>query len=240
MDMRLPPLPTTRLPERGRISGFDLRVLIVDDDADTSDTMAILLGHWGFEVKVARNGSQALEASTACMPDIVLLDIAMPGVNGLEVARHICKQSRLHKRRPFLIAISGYADTPTQERAQEVGIDLYLVKPVDPVEVEKVLRRFQRVAVPSAEQRFCSSHLSLRRRFSLRQHSDLAILRQSQGTTRNLIREGNELTRKFRQTTDCEQQILLRRAWCEKATLFAQEIENGCQAIASFQEVSTG
>jgi CheY-like chemotaxis protein len=133
------------------LDGRVLRVLIVDDDADTSDTMAILLGHWGFEGIAVRNGSEALQAAQTHGPDLILLDIGMPGMDGLELAKRLREQIHSKGKPPFLIAVSGYGDAQTRQRSRQAGIDLHLVKPVDPTDLEKLLRRFQMVVMPGAE-----------------------------------------------------------------------------------------
>src|SRR5438552_1378400 len=93
-----------------RITNGDhgLSVLVVDDDADTADTMVILLGHWGFAATAVRNGLEALRAVQTDTPDVVLLDIGMPGMDGLEVAKRVRSQVRPNGKTPFLIAVSGY------------------------------------------------------------------------------------------------------------------------------------
>src|SRR5438552_9058480 len=136
----------------GPRAGNQLRVLIVDDDPDTADTMVILLSHWGFQATAVRCGVEALQAAQVTSPpDVILLDIGMPGMDGLEVARRLRKEVPGNGRRPFLIAVSGYGDPQTRTQAQQSGIDLQLVKPVDPAELEKLLKRFQGVVMPAAE-----------------------------------------------------------------------------------------
>jgi CheY-like chemotaxis protein len=143
-------------------NGSVLRILIVDDDSDTADTMAILLGHWGFESIAVRNGQEALHAAQASCPDLVLLDIGMPGMDGLEVARRIREQVPPKGKTPFLIAVSGYGDAQTRHHSQEAGIDLHLVKPVDPAELEKLLNRFRGIVMPAAERKLHDFHRRVR------------------------------------------------------------------------------
>src|SRR5947209_246096 len=99
--------PADRAPDHA------LRVLVVDDDADTSDTMSILLEHWGFKALSVRNGTEALQANEAHSPDLILLDIGMPGMDGLEFARRLRGQAPPNGKTPFLIAVSGYGDAQT-------------------------------------------------------------------------------------------------------------------------------
>jgi CheY-like chemotaxis protein len=225
-------------PLRDGASGPALRVLIVDDDADTCESVAILLGHWGFEAKAVRSGLEALPVNTAYAPDVILLDIAMPGMDGLELTRRL-RQVHSRAKRPFLVAVSGYADAQTCERAREAGIDLYLVKPVDPVQLEMLLRRFHTVVMPPADRRFGSPNPVVRRTSRLIRCSDRAMLDQSRLLTVALMKQGNDLKCRFRLTADVDQQILLRRAWCERAELFSQEIEKVCQVRTSLYSETT-
>jgi CheY-like chemotaxis protein len=136
---------------KGRATDRALRVLIVDDNADASDTLAILLSHWGFEATAAHSGHEALQATGTFSPDLVLLDIGMPGMNGFEVARRLRGNVRAKGRVPFLIGYSGYGDEQTRQLSLDAGIDLHLVKPLELVELERLLRRFQNVILAEAE-----------------------------------------------------------------------------------------
>jgi CheY-like chemotaxis protein len=116
-----------------------LRILVVDDNKDTADTAAILLGHFGHLVRVAYSGPEALEAVLAYRPNVVLLDIGLPGMDGYEVARRIraipeCKGVRL-------IAMTGYGQDTGRQRSKQAGIDAHLTKPVDLEQVEELLER---------------------------------------------------------------------------------------------------
>ena len=126
-----------------------LRILVVEDDADTADSMAILLRLYAHDVRVARDGAAALGAVVEASPDVVLLDIGLPKLDGWQLAKAIRHHS--NGRRPFLIAMSGYGTPSDQARSQEAGIDLHLVKPVEPEALREVLRRFHTVIAPSTE-----------------------------------------------------------------------------------------
>jgi CheY-like chemotaxis protein len=126
-----------------------LSVLVVEDDADTADSMAMMLQLYAYDVKVVRDGALALQVVLEDLPDVVLLDIGLPKLNGWQLAKAI----RCHnvRKRPFLIAISGYGMQADQVRSREAGIDLHLVKPVEPEMLEQILRKFQRVLMPVIE-----------------------------------------------------------------------------------------
>jgi PAS domain S-box-containing protein len=110
-------------------SNTGMRVLVVDDDADVRESTALLLELNGYEVKVADSGEQAIALTGAFHPDVVLLDIGMPGENGYQVAQCI-------RRLPsgsdlMLIALSGYGRAEDLVRSQEAGFDHHLVKPLN-------------------------------------------------------------------------------------------------------------
>jgi CheY-like chemotaxis protein len=122
-------------------AGPPLRVLVVEDDEDTAISFGILLRLYGYEVEFARDGPSACTAAQASCPDIILLDIALPRMDGWQVATQIRAQSA--EKRPLIVAITGYGTEADRLRSQAAGIDLHLVKPVDPEELEKVLRGFK-------------------------------------------------------------------------------------------------
>ncbi len=119
----------------------DLDVLLAEDEEDTADSTATLLGWAGHRVRVARNGPAALAAATERPPDVVILDVDLPGASGLAVAAAL--RRRVGGRRPLLVAVSGYGRDEDRRRSAEAGIDLHLVKPVPPAVLVGVLRRFR-------------------------------------------------------------------------------------------------
>lgn len=115
------------------------RVLVVDDNADSADTLAMLIELLGAEVQVARNGPAALAALDAFHPTTVLLDIGMPGMDGYEVARRI--RLRAGFETVTLIALTGWSLDEDRRRTQESGFDHHLVKPVDVDVLNELLLR---------------------------------------------------------------------------------------------------
>jgi CheY-like chemotaxis protein len=105
------------------------RVVVADDNADGADSLAALLRLAGHEVRVAYDGPSALEASRAFRPEIVLLDIGLPGMNGYEVARRI-RGLRIPGG-TLLVAVTGYGQEEDISRSSEAGFDHHLTKPVD-------------------------------------------------------------------------------------------------------------
>lgn len=126
-----------------------LRVLVVEDHEDTAASLAVLLRLYGHIVEVAPDGWSAWRAVQAGSPDVVLLDLGLPELDGWRLAKRIREQRKA--KRPFLIAVTGYGRPIDQDRSQEAGIDLHLIKPVDPITLEQILRRFQTVIAPSVE-----------------------------------------------------------------------------------------
>jgi signal transduction histidine kinase/CheY-like chemotaxis protein len=106
------------------------RILVVDDNTDAAKTLAELLRMAGHQVQTAADGHEAIASVDSFVPDIAILDIGLPGMDGYELARWIRKQPRLQRVR--LIALSGYGQASDQKLALEAGFDLHLAKPVDP------------------------------------------------------------------------------------------------------------
>ncbi len=105
------------------------RVLVVDDNVDGAHSLAMLLGAWGHEVRTAYDGPVALRAAEAFRPQVVLLDIGLPRMDGYEVARRMRGQAARHAR---LVALTGYGQEEDRRRAREAGFDAHLTKPADP------------------------------------------------------------------------------------------------------------
>jgi PAS domain S-box-containing protein len=130
------PLAEPTLPQAdfdGRLPGLSSartrRVLVVDDNRDAADSLAILLRFSGVEAHVAHDGSAALEAMRVFHPEIVILDLGMPGMDGYDVARRI-RQHRKYED-VVLIALTGWGQPEDRKRSNEAGFDHHLVKPVE-------------------------------------------------------------------------------------------------------------
>jgi signal transduction histidine kinase/DNA-binding response OmpR family regulator len=105
------------------------RILVVDDNRDAADSLSMVLQFLGADVRVARDGPEALEAYEKYDPAVVLLDIGMPDMDGYEVARHI--RTRFPERQTALVALTGWGQDKDRERAREAGFDRHLVKPAE-------------------------------------------------------------------------------------------------------------
>jgi PAS domain S-box-containing protein len=129
-----PPLPET---EQAQPAGPSLRVLVVDDNVDTVTTLAMLVQESGHEVRTAYDGGGVLEAALDYRPNVVLLDIGLPGLNGFEVAKQIRQQPAL--KNAVLVAMTGYGREVDRQRSHEAGFDHHLVKPGDFAKVLEIL-----------------------------------------------------------------------------------------------------
>lgn len=123
------PEPVTHVPSR--------RILIVDDNHDAADSLAMMLGINGHETRVEYNGLSAVEATVAFHPDIILMDIGLPGLNGYDAARRIRELPTDGVPRPLLVALTGWGQPDDHRRSTEAGFDAHVVKPID----DETLRR---------------------------------------------------------------------------------------------------
>ncbi len=115
------------------------RVLVVDDYEDTADSLAVLLELWGYDSEICHDGPSAPETARAYRPQVALLDIAMPRMDGFEIARRLRAVPDLATT--VLIAISGYGRESDLSRARAVGFSCYLLKPVEPEDLRELLSR---------------------------------------------------------------------------------------------------
>ena len=116
------------------------RVLVVDDNVDAAEALGLLLGEMGCEVHIAHGGAAAIEAARAHPPQLVLLDISMPGLDGYGVVRRL-RQELAFADVPF-IAITGLGRDEDREKARAAGFNEHLVKPVEPEALREMLERF--------------------------------------------------------------------------------------------------
>jgi PAS domain S-box-containing protein len=147
-ERRLIPDSSHRLPETEKSSPQILksRILVVDDNPDTTATLAMLLERIGHNVHVAHDGLEAVHAAAAFRPDVVLLDIGLPKMNGFEVAQRI--RQDFDGRQVALVAVTGWGQQEDRRRAMEAGFDHHLTKPV---EIGRVLQLLASIT-PAQEQ----------------------------------------------------------------------------------------
>jgi signal transduction histidine kinase/CheY-like chemotaxis protein len=124
------PHPTIQLKEPSQAPS--LRVLVVDDNVSSAQSLAKVLKLDGHDVQVAHDGQAALESVRQLRPEVVLMDIGLPGMDGYEVARRLREDADLAAGIVLLAAVTGYAEDDARRRSREAGFDHHLVKPVDP------------------------------------------------------------------------------------------------------------
>ena len=126
------------LPQRaGSGPASSRRVLVVDDNRDATETLELLLQLWGHEVRSALNGTEALSLAVEFRPEIILLDIGLPGMSGYEVARQLRKLPGF--RDVFIVAVTGYGQDRDRIHSQEAGFGHHLVKPVQPEVLQELI-----------------------------------------------------------------------------------------------------
>lgn len=132
----------------GRLNSISpCRIMVVDDNRDAADILGILLRMQGHVVQVARDGFAAVQMAPTFNPDVVLLDIGLPGLDGYAVARQL---RRLQSGRSLcLIALTGYGQDEDRERSRAAGFDHHIVKPVEPSELSELLLRSQQPVAQS-------------------------------------------------------------------------------------------
>jgi DNA-binding response OmpR family regulator len=111
-------------------------ILIVEDNVDQAQTLGLFLSMKGHRLHIAANGPTALEAARRFRPEVVLLDLGLPGIDGFEVARQIKLE---HGEAVRIIAVSAYASENDRRQSLEAGCELHLVKPADPRFIESLL-----------------------------------------------------------------------------------------------------
>ena len=132
------------------------RVLVVDDNVDGAESLAKLLQICGHETRTAHSGPEALDAARPFKPEVVFLDIGLPGMNGYEVAKRLRGEPSLSGA--VLVALTGWGSEDDKRQSREAGFDFHLTKPVEVTAIESILARVvggegSRKAMPSSDQR---------------------------------------------------------------------------------------
>ena len=115
------------------------RIMIVEDNIDSADTMQLLLGLSGYDAKTAYDGATALKLAREFMPQVVLCDIGLPDKDGYQVAREL--RALPETRGAFLVALTGYGNAEDKQLATAAGFDAFQVKPVEPDALNALLAR---------------------------------------------------------------------------------------------------
>ena len=112
------------------------RVMVVDDNHDSADTMAELVKIWGYEVRTAHDGPGALDCARSFRPHVVLLDVGLPGMDGYELAQRLRAEGLAGN---LMVSVTGYGQDEDRRKAEEAGFDHHLTKPVDPRQLQPLL-----------------------------------------------------------------------------------------------------
>jgi CheY-like chemotaxis protein len=126
-----PRLPAPLVTPRPR------KVLIVDDHEEVGKSVASLVREWGHEAVIAREGPSALSIADTFQPDCAIIDISLPGMNGIDLARHL--RQVFPPAKLYLIALTGYADADVRDACLAAGFDVHLVKPGEIDLLERLL-----------------------------------------------------------------------------------------------------
>ncbi len=135
-----PEMPSEKCKESGVTeSASHLKILIVDDNAESAQTTGWMMEFMHYQSRLAHSGKEAIEMASVFLPDVVMLDIGLPGMNGYEVCRAMRAMPELHDT--VFIAQTGWGQEEHRRMAEEAGFDHYLVKPVDLKTLEGILHQ---------------------------------------------------------------------------------------------------
>ena len=135
--MATPPPSSASSIEMVKPVGGPLRVLLVEDNVDAAETMALVLGAFGHDVRTAHDGLSGLKVAIEYRPHVVLLDIGLPGMDGFGVAKQLRLQPTL--KNIVLVAMTGYGEVAARQRSVDAGFDHHLVKPADFGKLQEIL-----------------------------------------------------------------------------------------------------
>ena len=124
------------------------RVLVADDNADSAESLAMMLELMGNEVRIAHDGLEALEAAAEFRPGVIVLDIGMPRMNGYDTCR--CLREQPWGREIVIVALTGWGQAEDKRRSKEAGFDRHLVKPIEPAALGQLLETLERETSPQA------------------------------------------------------------------------------------------
>jgi CheY-like chemotaxis protein len=129
--------PAADPPDSKRIPQARLRILVVDANVDAADSVAWLLRHEAHDVRTANDGRSAIEVAASFRPQVVVLDLGLPKLDGYEVSRRL--RNLPVTRDALMVAVSGYGQDEDKRQAQEAGFDFHMTKPVDPARLIAVI-----------------------------------------------------------------------------------------------------
>jgi CheY-like chemotaxis protein len=149
LEERAKSTPEAPADEGPRAAGARRRILVADDNRDSANSMALLLRLRGNELRTAHDGVEAVAVAEAFRPQVILMDVGMPRLNGYEATRRIREQP--WGKATVIIALTGWGQEGDKERSREAGCDGHLVKPVNLSELEKLLAELTGSEAPRDE-----------------------------------------------------------------------------------------
>jgi PAS domain S-box-containing protein len=148
LEQPTPVRPTVPVGNSSVASGKGRRLLVVDDNKDAAKSLAMLLKFRGYQTQTANDGEAAVSSAQSFQPDIILLDIGLPKLNGYDACRAIRAQSG--DKQPLIVALTGWGQEEDRRKSAEAGFDAHLVKPIDYESLVKVLEELSaNVSVPA-------------------------------------------------------------------------------------------
>ncbi|MBX5461964.1 MAG: response regulator, partial [Steroidobacteraceae bacterium] len=141
--------PDSDAPLRPKRPSARRRILVVEDNPDAQSALQCLLEMWGHDVTVADDGAAGLQAATRDRPEIALIDLGLPRMDGFAVARSI--RAKLGDASPLLIALTGYGAPEQRAQALAAGFDLHIVKPVEPEQLHELIEEYAATLRSSAQ-----------------------------------------------------------------------------------------
>ena len=136
---------SARMDDAAEAAGVSLRLLVIDDNVDATNSLGLLLQALGHTVRTAYDGPTGIALAREFAPDVVLLDLGMPGMSGYDVARAL----RAQGSRQTIVAVTGWGDTAAKRQAREAGFDHHLVKPVDEADLIGLLGDVAKSRLPA-------------------------------------------------------------------------------------------
>jgi CheY-like chemotaxis protein len=129
--------PSMGEPSNSGALARGLSILVVDDNRDSAETITLMVEMWGHAARTVHDGPAAVDACLQFRPDVVLLDIGLPGMNGFEVARRLREQEGMDNL--LLVAMTGYGQEEDRQLSREAGFNHHMVKPIEPAELRALL-----------------------------------------------------------------------------------------------------
>jgi CheY-like chemotaxis protein len=141
-----PPVEVLQQPATRPVRG-GLKIVVVDDNADAADSLRLVLEDMRHQVRVARNGLEAVDIARAFAPNLIFMDVGMPEMDGLEATRRIRSES--HGEAPVIVALTGWGQAHDRDRTRDAGADCHVVKPISAEELVQIIESIETSGIDS-------------------------------------------------------------------------------------------